>query len=40
MLCGDEETVCHNFQLDNEEKKFSRKRAVTMIIQLMEKRYQ
>lgn len=40
LLCGDQETVCQNFQLDKEEKKFSKKRAVTMIIQLIEKRYQ
>ena len=41
MLCGDQENIFQKFQLDNkEEKKFSKKRAVTMIIQLIEKRYQ
>ena len=38
MLCGDEESVFKQFQLDDYEKKFSKEKAVTLIIQLKAKR--
>ncbi|PFX11143.1 hypothetical protein AWC38_SpisGene25345 [Stylophora pistillata] len=37
MLCGDEESVFKQFQVDDYEKKFSKEKAVTLIIQLKAK---
>ena len=39
MLCGNEESVFKDFEEDRGESKFSKEKAVTLIIQLTEKRY-
>lgn len=37
ILCGDEESVYNQFQVDRRELKFSKEKAVELIIQLIEK---
>ena len=39
MLYGNQESVCKKFQQDNQDKKFSNQKAVTLKIQLIAKRY-
>lgn len=39
MLHGNQESVYKNFQVDKEEWKFSKEKAVTLTIQLIDQRY-
>lgn len=39
MLHGNQESVFKNFQVDREEWKFSKEKAVTLTIQLIDERY-
>lgn len=39
MLCGEEENVHKQFQFDNSKQQFSKEKAVTLVIQLVAKRY-
>lgn len=39
MLHGNQESVFKNFQVDREEWKFSKEKAVTLTIQLIDQRY-